>query len=315
LNDPRQFRLEGLVAAAHTPLNADRSVNLDRVPDIVDHLEAAGVSGLYVLGSTGEGISLSGQERRAVAEAYAAAAAGRLPVIVQVGHNSLAEARELAAHAQAIGADAVSANAPSYFTVDSVPLLVDCMAEAAAGAPALPFYYYHIPRLTGAVLDMVAFLQAAAERIPTLAGIKYSTPTVHEYQACLELESRRFDVLWGSDEMLLSALAVGGRGAVGSTYNIAAPLYRRLIEAFEAGDLAEARRCQARSVALCRCLYRYPFHPALKAVMNMLGVDAGPCRLPLPPLSPQDEAALKSELDSMGFFEMDASPVSSEVAT
>ncbi len=308
------FRLEGLIAAAHTPLRADSSVNVERVPDVVAHLESAGVAGLYVLGSTGEGISLTGEERRAVAEAYVAAARGRLPVIVQVGHNSLAEARELAAHAQAIGADAVSANAPSYFTVGSVPLLVDCMADVAAGAPDLPFYYYHIPRLTGAELDMVAFLQTAAERLPNLAGIKYSALTVHEYQACVELEGGRFDVLWGSDEMLLSALAVGARGAVGSTYNVAAPLYRRLMEAFEAGHLAEARRHQALSIELCQCLYRYPFHPALKAVMKMLGVDCGPCRLPLPRLSPEDAVALGDALQAIGFFDW-AKPEPSEART
>ena len=298
--------LIGLVAAAHTPLQADNSVNIERVPDIVAHLESSGVAGLYVLGSTGEGISLTGDERRAVAEAYVGAAGGRLPVIVQVGHNSLAEACELAAHAQAIGADAVSANAPSYFKAGSVDVLADCMAEVAAAAPDLPFYYYHIPRLTGAELDMVAFLGAAAERIPNLAGIKYSALTVHEYQACLEFDDSGFDILWGCDEMLLSALAVGARGAVGSTYNVAAPLYLRLIKAFDVGDLAGARRHQARAIELCRCLYRYPFHPALKAVMKMLGVDVGYCRLPLKSLSSEETGALGKALEAIGFFEWNA---------
>ena len=135
-------RREGLIAATYTPLRSNGSLNLDRVPPLVEHLLGDGVGGLYVCGSTGEGVSLTGDERRAVAEAYTAAAAGRVAVIVQVGHNSLAEARSLAEHAQQIGADAISATCPSYFKISTAELLVDCMAEAAAGAPDLPFYYY-----------------------------------------------------------------------------------------------------------------------------------------------------------------------------
>ena len=91
--------LRGLIAATYTPLHADGQLNLDRIAKLVDHLLADRVDGLYVCGSTGEGMSLSSDERRSVAQTFVEAAAGRVPVIVQVGHNSLAEARELAAHA------------------------------------------------------------------------------------------------------------------------------------------------------------------------------------------------------------------------
>jgi N-acetylneuraminate lyase len=296
-------RLTGLVAATYTPMKPDGGLSLSRIAPIVDHLVACGARGLYVCGSTGEGMSLTGEERRAVAEAYARAAHGRLRVIVQVGHNSLAEARQLADHARKIGVDAISATAPSYFKITSVDGLVACMAEIAAGAPDLPFYYYHIPVLTGASLDMIEFLEQAPKRIANLAGVKYTAPTVHEFQTCLEFAGGRFDMLWGSDEMLLSALVVGARGAVGSTYNVAAPLYRRIFDAFDAGRLDEARRLQFLSVQMIRTLYRYPFHPAMKAVLKMLGLDCGPCRLPLPPLQSQDAESLRRELDAIGFFQ------------
>ena len=219
-----EYRLTGLIAAACTPMRDDGSLDLEEVPAIVDYLQRAGVKGLYICGSTGEGVSLTGDERRAVAEAYVKVAQGRLKTIVQVAHNSLAEARQLAAHAQQIGADVVSATAPSYFKADSVEVLADCVIQIASAAPELPFYYYHIPALTGVALDMVDFLPVAAERTPNLVGMKYTAPTAHEFQACLELSGGRFDMLWGCDEMLLSALAIGARGAIGSTYNIAAPL-------------------------------------------------------------------------------------------
>ncbi len=298
-----EYRLAGLIAATYTPMHEDGTLNLDLVPAMVDLLERAGVAGLYICGSTGEGMSLSGEERRAVAQAYVEAARGRFKTIIQVGHNSLAEAAQLAAHAQEIGADAISATPPFYFKVGSVEVLAECMAQVASGAPELPFYYYHIPALTGVALDIAGFLRLAAERTPNLVGMKYTAPTVFEFQACMDLEGGRFDCVWGCDEMLLSALTAGARGAIGSTYNIAAPLYRRIMEAFERGDLTEARRLQSLSIQMIRTINHHPFHPAMKQILAMLGVDCGPCRLPLPRVTVEQVDQLKRELEAIGFFD------------
>lgn len=296
-------RLNGLVAATYTPIADDGAVNTAIVAPLVEHLLGNGISGLYVCGSTGEGMSLSSDERKTVANAYVRAAAGRVPVIVQVGHNSLAEARQLAEHSVEIGADVISATCPSYFKVGDVSSLVDCMTEVAAGAPNLPFYYYHIPVLTGSAIDVLQFLKRASERIPNLAGLKYTDTKLHEFQECLELDSGRLDVVWGCDEMLLGALATGARGAIGSTYNIAAPLYRRIIAAFADGDLTEARRLQSLSVKMIRTLNHFPFHSAMKAALAIQGFDVGRCRLPQGRLSDEDVNKLQTELDSIGFFE------------
>jgi len=177
------------------------------------------------------------------------------------------------------------------------------VAQVASGAPKLPFYYYHIPVLTGVALDMVEFLPLAAKRTPNLVGMKYTAPTVFEFQACLELDGGRFDCVWGCDEMLLSALACGARGAIGSTYNVAAPLYRRLMEAFARADLDEARRCQLLSIQMIRAINRCPFHPAMKRILGMLGFDCGPCRLPLPRVTVEQVERLQRELEALGFFE------------
>jgi len=298
-----EFRIEGLVAAVPTPMNEDGEVSLDVVPQLVQWLLDQAVDGLFVCGSTGEGMSLSVDERRAVAEAFVSAASGRVPVVVHVGHNSLREAAELARHAQLIGACAIAAIAPCYYPMQSVATLVQCVAEVAGAAPDLPFYYYHIPELTNIRLDMIDFLRCAAESIPNLVGMKYSAATLDEYQLCCQLGSGRFDVLWGTDEMLLPALCVGCRGAVGSTYNISAGLYHKIVAAFKAGRLDEAECCQRRAAELVRVLCRYGAVPALKAVIRRLGIDCGPCRLPLRRLSCSEEQKLFSELDRLGLFE------------
>src|SRR5690554_2274667 len=112
-------RIGGLIAATFTPMKEDGSINLEPIGPIVDQLIEDGVEGLYVCGSTGEGPSLTTEERCRVAAAYTEAAAGRIPVIVQVGHTSLEDARHLAAHARRIGADAISAVAPYYYGLTS----------------------------------------------------------------------------------------------------------------------------------------------------------------------------------------------------
>ena len=156
-----EFRLTGLVAATYTPMHGDGSLNLGLVPSIIDYLVNQKISALYVCGSTGEGPSLSTEEREATTAAYVSVAAGRIPVLVQVGHASLTEARRLAAHAKQIGADAISATSPYYFKPDSVEVLVSCLAEITEAAPEVPFYYYHIPRLTGIELNMLDLLRIA----------------------------------------------------------------------------------------------------------------------------------------------------------
>ncbi len=296
-------RYRGIFAAALTPMKSDTGLDLDRVGPLVEHLLSQGVRGLYVCGSTGEGISLTSGERRELAAEFVQAAGGRVPVLVQVGHNSLAEAQQLAEHAAAIGAAAISAACPSYFKIDSVERLVESMAMIASGAPELPFYYYHIPSLTGNQLSMPLFLQQATERIANLAGMKYTTTELHVFQRCCELQSRRFEVLWGVDEMLLGALSVGARAAIGSTYNIAAPLYNRLMDAFEAGDWEAARGYQLSSVELVEIISDYPFHGALKRIMELQGVPIGPCRLPQAGLSAAEAKEMEQRLREIGFFD------------
>lgn len=300
-------RLNGLIAATYTPFDSQGNLNSDQYPLIVDYLLERGVKGLYVCGSTGEGMSLSVRERIDVTKGYVRAADGRVPVIVQVGHNCVEDARQLAAAAADCGADAISATCPSYYKIADPDLLTACMKEIAGGAAELPFYYYHIPSLTGSTISMPDFLDQAGAAIPNLVGLKYTDTKLFEFQECRHVQNGRFDIVWGCDEMLLGALATGAQAAIGSTYNIAAPLYQKLIEAFHAGDLVHARHLQLQSVRMIRLLAKHPFHPAMKALLSSVGVDVGTCRLPQGALSAQDVTMLRSELEAIGFFDWSGS--------
>ena len=294
-------KLHGLVAATHTPFAADGSLNLAVVEKQAAHLLANNISLAFIGGSTGESHSLTLDERRQLAQRWHDVAKGSaLRVVVHVGSNCLSDARTLAAQAQELGAVAISALSPSYFKPNSVDALIACCAHIAQAAPRTPFYYYDIPVLTGVSLSIPEFLQKVPERIPSLAGIKFTNVDFMTYQLCLAAGEGRFDIPWGVDEMLLSALACGAKGAVGSTYNFAAPLYHRLIAAFQRGDLAAARVEQMRSIQLVRTLVKRGYMASAKALMAMRGVEVGPPRLPNGSLTATQIEELRRELEAAG---------------
>ena len=294
--------LHGLTAATHTPFHADGSLNLAVVETQAAHLLKSGVTTVFIGGSTGESASLSLAERQALAQRWSEVVRGTaLRVVVHVGSNCLADARALAAQAQQLGAVAISALAPSYFKPRSVDALIACCADIAAAAPETPFYYYDIPVLTGVSLPMVEFLEKASARIPTLTGLKFTNPDLMAYLQCLRVDN--WDIPWGIDEWMLSALATGARGAVGSSFNFAGPLYLGLIAAFECGDLAAARDAQHRSTRLIALLARYGYMGSAKATMAMLGVPVGPARLPNTSLDATQTKLLRGELEALGFFD------------
>ena len=305
--------ISGLLSAPFTPMYPDGTINFSKVPDVVNLLIDNKVKGMFVCGSTGEGPSLTTEERKQLAEAFVKAADKRLLVFVHVGHNSITEARQLAEHAQRIGADCISATPSTYFKVDSVDLLVQCLQEIAKGATSLPLYYYNIPALTGISLDMVKLLEKAAEAIPSFAGIKYTAPLLHDYQACVNFSNNKYDILYGTDEMLLGALATGARGFIGSTYNFVAPLYNAIIEEFKKGNVKEAQRLQYISVEMVRVIVKYGGLRAQKAMMKLIGLDCGNVRYPLAFFKEHEYKLLETDLKNIGFFDWICKPKESVV--
>jgi N-acetylneuraminate lyase len=298
-------RFRGLVAAPFTPFNSDRSINLKAIPAYARLLRDNGVGAAFVCGTTGEGLSMTTEERLLVAEAWAKCADDRLKLIVHVGHNCMEDARKLTRHAASIGASAVGAFAPSFFKPRDTGELVDWCVELAAAAPTVPFYYYHIPSMTGVSLPVAQFLEKAADRIPSLAGIKFTFEDFQDYDACVAFQKGRFDILFGRDEKLYEGWQHKAQGAVGSTYNYAAPLYVKMLELLNAGDLKAARALQDKSIRMidiCNGL-GVTHLAASKALMAVLGVDCGPTRLPVTTPSAAQIETMCRKLKADGFFE------------
>lgn len=292
--------IHGLMAAVFTPFHYHGSVNFEMIPKLVDYLYLQGIRGIYICGSTGEGPSLTLDERKKVTEYYLQAAGERFHKVVQIGHSSLRVVQNLADHAAIQGADAISAVAPYYFK-PGLEELLEFFAEVTTVASHLPFYYYHVPAITGLSVDPVAFLEQAAERLPSLKGIKFTDTDLSVFTACQEVADGSFEVLFGRDEMYLPALAAGAKGVVGSTYNFAPALYQRIHRAFEKGDHGDARRWQKQAVAMIRLLIALGGEAAIKYPMRRLGLDCGQRRLPMRQLSAETCVAIDRALDDMNF--------------
>jgi N-acetylneuraminate lyase len=297
-------KLHGLVAATLTPFKSDGQLNLPVVAKQAELLLRNGVNTVFICGSTGESYSLTVEERLALAQRWSEVARGSaLRVVVHVGSNCLADARTLASQAQSLGTTAIAALAPNYFKPKSLDDLIACCGEIAGAAPALPFYFYDIPMLTGVHFSMPEFLSVASERIPTLAGLKFTNADLMAYQRCLHTHGGKFDIPWGLDEYLLAALALGAAGGVGSSYNFAAPVYHRMMAAFSKGDLVTARKEQFRSVQLIELLAASGYIGSAKMVMGLLGVEVGPARLPNANPTMEQRGQLKMKLEQLGFFD------------
>ena len=298
------MQLTGLISAPHTPFHPDHSLNPDAVAPLATHLAAHGVQGVFVAGTTGECQSLSTEERVRLFHAWGEAAGNMgLTFIAHVGHNSLPDGHALVRAAQTSGADAIGAMAPTFFKPMDAAALVDWFARLVEPARELPFYFYDIPPMTGVTIDTTELVQRIGDSVPSFVGVKYTNPDREQLRAILDLESHSPDMLWGCDEELVDGLELGCAGAVGSSYNFAAPLYHPILRAHAAGDFETARLWQQRSVTLIDALKARGYMQNAKAVMRLLGVDCGPARPPLPQVSPADLESLWEELETMGFFD------------
>lgn len=304
--------LRNLIAAPFTPMHENGELNLGVIASYAAYLTQAGVSGAFVCGTTGEGPSLTMKERKAVLSEWTRVSNGDLRIICHIGGTCLADTVELAEHAESNGAYATAAVAPYFFKPGTAKEMVEYFKPVASAASSIHFYYYNIPSFTGVNMPVSDVLAAVGDQIPNFAGVKFTHFDLYDMQKCLALE--RFNVLHGFDETLLCGLSLGIKGAVGSTYNYLPGLYNSLWRAFAAGDMGMARRMQQASVDVVKILNRYRGGVvAGKAIMKMIGIDCGPCRMPLRNLTVDELEAMRGELSGIDFFRLSALKVGAVV--
>lgn len=285
--DENRGPLSGVVAATVTPLrDGGRELHLAAVPRLVDFYAEAGMRGVFVAGSTGEGVLLTLDERRTLLESFIAAAGDQFAVVAHVGAQTTAEATALAEHARAAGVTAVGAVGPAYYRYDDAELIAHFEAIACACAP-VPFYLYEIRDRTAYAIPEQVVL-AVQERAGNLVGMKVSDRQLDELRTYI---LPGLDVMVGSEALIPEAIALG---AVGAVSGLAAALPRAVGQVFagnEPGSHASALRSE---------LSRYPFQSALKTTLVAQGVlDDPSVRGPLRPLTETERETLTAWLESV----------------
>jgi N-acetylneuraminate lyase len=280
-------KYEGLVAAPFAPMDKNGNINIGIVPEYYNSLEKNGVIGAFINGTTGEGASLTQKEKQLLTTKWTECfkAGGKVRIINLVGGTSYKECIENAIFSYEAGVSAIAMVAPYYFKPPDDTHLAEFVARIGESVPDLPVYFYNIPVFTGVNIPMIGFLKKISGMLPNFAGIKYSYEDLMDFMLCLNYKNGAYDMLWGKDECMLAALALGCRGVVGSTYNYAAPLYHNLINAFEKGNLREARRLQRLSIDMISLQWKYGGVSTGKAFMKYAGLDCGKFRLPVKNMS------------------------------
>ncbi len=295
--------IRGILPALLTPLTEQGQIHTEALRTLTKYLIGQGVHGFFVTGGTGEGLLLDPDERKLVLETVLDEVNGQVPVIAHIGALATRTAADLAAHAASAGVAAIAAVPPFYFGVDPLALQAHyrLIAEAANG---LPLWVYHIPGSTG--VNITPEVLATLLEIDEVHGIKYSSHNFYQMRTIIEMTAQRdFSVLSGPDEMCLPALTMGAHGAIGATYNLIPRHFVDLYDAYQAGDLERAQELQYAANRVIHALLATPMFAGLKLlVSDVIGIDCGVPRRPLPSLTPEQATQLRAAMAETSLAEM-----------
>ena len=267
--------LQGIIPPMVTPLSGRDTLDLAGLERLIEHILAGGVSGLFILGTTGEGPSLSYRLRAEFIQRVCQQVKHRVPVLVGITDTAFVESVNVARISADAGADAVVL-APPYYLPEGQPELQEYLDHLVPELP-LPLFIYNMPALTKVSFELETVRRAMDE--PRILGLKDSSGNMVYFHRAAGLLQHRPDwsLLIGPEEMLLDSVIAGGHGGVNGGANLFPKLYVKLYEAARAGDLARARQLHAGVMRVSNSLYRIGRHPSaiikgLKCALNCLGV-------------------------------------------
>jgi len=286
-------RLHGILPALITPFDSAGHFNVTACERLLDRLYGAGVHGVYVCGTTGEGLLQTVAQREQVAEVTVKASPADKQVIVHVGAACLTEAVELAKHATKIGADAISSLPPAgLYSFAEVTAYYRALAEASDA----PLLIYFMPALSSAITTASQILELLT--IPNIIGLKF---TDHDLYKLSLVKQSGAVVFNGYDEVLSAGLLMGADGGIGTFYNLAPELFVTLYAQASAGQWEEARRTQARINELITITVKFPLFAAVKTMLNWSGVDCGTVLQPRRMLTHEETETLRQLLARSSF--------------
>lgn len=285
----------GVLPAIITPFKDDYSLDEEGLRRNIEFLQESGVSGIVPCGTTGESATLTFEEHKRVVEI--AIDCATVPVIAGTGSNNTREALELTLHAADAGADAALLITPYYNKPNDRGMFEHY--KIIAESCDIPIILYNVPKRTGADLrpDLVKKLAG----LENIIGIKEASGSISQVSQVIEqTRETGFIVLSGDDDMTLPIMALGGAGVISVVANVAPRKTVEMVEAMARGDLDEARKLHFQLAPLVRSMFLETNPIPVKAACRLMGLAAGPLRLPLAPMSPDKENTLKEIVERLG---------------
>ena len=294
-----RIMFRGIMPALITPVNGDGSLREEVTRQLVRDLSATGITGFYILGSTGEGVATDRERRMEFAELVREARPEGISIIDHIGASDLATVKKLARHARRIGLDAISSVPPFFFSYDEQGVL-DYYRAMSDESEGLPLIVYAAP-MAGPLLP-VSTIEKMLD-IPGFIGMKFTNPNYYLMSRYKKIDGGNINIFNGPDETCALGLMMGADGAIGSTYNIMPRTFVGIYNAVQAGDVREAMRLQHKADDLIEALLDYNVVEAVKVALTLKGYDVGDVTPPLPRMSDAQKAALTARLRELGFPE------------
>lgn len=284
-----------------TPLTSDQQVDYKSFENLCEYLIGAGVHGLYCNGTTGEMCYLSHEERERLEALCVRVAAGRTRVYSMVGCPTTKETIALARHAEDCGCDGIGVVTPYYYKLSDNELFAHFTAVARSVSADFPVYLYSIPQC--AVNDITPSLaERIAETCPNVIGMKYSFPSMPRLLDFMQVRGGDFSVLTGPDDLFFATLACGGDGVISGNANVIPEYFVAIYDAFQAGDLARARKLQEQVNRIIKVLSGPGNMSRYKEGLVHRGViQTAAMRAPLLPISAEDRRELIAYLESVDY--------------
>lgn len=307
----KQYEFKGLMAPVFTPfVPKDLSLNLEIIPSYGKLLKNSGIQGVLVNGTTGEGMSMTVEERQKVTEAWKKFSVDiQLNVMVQVGGAPFPDVLKLATHADKCQVDSILCLPDLFNKPSNVKEILEYLQLVSNAAPHTPILYYHLPAYTGVNVSITELLSEAysSKTVPRFSGVKFTHINLEDGASSVRVGGKEigpgaYSLFLGSDETLLGAFALGFDSAIGTSFNMLPHFGKTILSAAASNQFEEGQKAQWQLTKAIRAITRHGrWVPTMKAAMNMLTpIDVGPPRFPLKSLSPSQKSEMKAELSALG---------------
>ncbi len=292
------LRIQGSIVAIVTPFHQDGSVNFSKLGELVDWQIQNGTDGIVALGTTGESATMTDEEDDAVCEYVLKRVNGRIPVIVGSGSNCTASMLEKSLRYQAMGAQGLLIIAPYYNKTNEEGMYRHF--ATVVDAVDIPCILYNVPGRTGCSISEGVVKRLAGH--PNVMGIKEASGNMSYACKIARYLGPDFAMYSGNDDITVPILSIGGSGVISVLANILPQQTHDMVMAYLSGDTAAATAAQLRYLELINSLFLEVNPIPVKAALNMMGWEVGPCRMPLYEMSQGAAQRLRAAMEEAGLL-------------